>query len=285
MLSDFFRKGSPRLRDAHDALAFAVHAAMLKDNFDCVGVGHEDDTNDAEKKVVLGLSPPGWNNLDEVYEFRYRHSRLPGDVTLLKILRFDRSLIVHTMRQKDNQLHTTELNVDDYIVPSVGLLDSSQFLKNESGLLNVLCQGAVGQVTPPEEKLKPKTTEREEHRHANPLVDPNFVMRPRPIPVGGDFDQDLNPFFPGGLGGGPGYPGPGNLFGPERFRIPGQGDLGGPRGMHPRYDPTGPFGPLGQEPNPDHLRMPRGFDSGPGFGPNLGRGRGRGGPRGGDPFM
>jgi len=88
---------------------------------------------------------------------------------------------------------------------------------------------------------------------------PPVGRRPDPVfPSGGDFDRDLDPFGGGG----------GNLYGPGNFpfgiggpapRGPGglpRPGTGPPRG--PRFDPFGPFGGLGRDPDPDHARRPGG---------------------------
>lgn len=70
----------------------------------------------------------------------------------------------------------------------------------------------------------------------------------------------------------------GNLFGPDRFHVPGPRGPPGPRLPAPRFDPVGPFGDPFGEPNLDRNARPggRGFGGpGSGFG---GPGSGFGGP-------
>jgi len=273
----------PSFRDIHDAVAFLLHASMLKSKFRCVGVTDAVPTQDAKEMSAV---PEGWNRSEDAYCFQYR---LPEDYkqnesrVLMKFLRMEQSLLIHAVRKggtddNANKSFSLDLNVGDHVKSDVALDQYDKLYRDAAGLITLFEQSIKSKLLPP-----PPVAAAPEHdqRARDPNYDPLRIDRPRPrfddprinpdgrpfVPAG-----EFNPFAPGPFGGGE-LMGPGNFgLGPNpMFGPPGGGIPGGPgvpfpgRGRGARFDPYGPF-PGSNDPDPDILRRPGGRPFGPGGG-------------------
>jgi hypothetical protein len=83
----------PTLHNAHDAVAFAVHTALLTAGFACVGIT---DASATQTKPKRASNPPaGWNAQDDgVYTFVYTHTTAPRRRFLVKCLKDGDNMIV-----------------------------------------------------------------------------------------------------------------------------------------------------------------------------------------------
>jgi len=261
-------KNKPKFRDGHDAIAFVLHSDLIRRGCTLVGLSE----NDSNTKSI-GENPTDWNKSDEAYTFKYLHSSVK-DPILVKMLRMDSQLLIHAASKADGKVHSLTVNVDDYLDRKISLSDYSKIYKDLNGLLSLFANSIGDKVAALKEQAKEtissksKADEREDLRsEEEKLKDfwggvsvPPVGRRPAPgFPSpGGDFDRDLDPFS----GGGGNLYGPGNFpfgiggpapLGPGGLPRPGTGPI--PRG--PRFDPFGPFGGLGRDPDPDHARIPR----------------------------
>jgi len=273
-------KNKPKLRDRHDAIAFLLHSDLIRRGCSLIGLSENDNSTKS-----IGENPTDWNKSEEAYTFKYLHSSAK-DPFIVKMLRMDNQLLVHAAKKDDQKVYSMTVNCDDYVDAKASLSEYSKVYKDLNGLMSLFASSIGDKLALPKEKetSKSKEDQREDLREdlrseEEKLKDfwggvyvPPVARRPPsgfPSP-GGDFDRDLDPFGGGG----------GNLYGPGNFPfgIGGPSPLGpgglprpgtGPMPRGPRFDPLGPFGGIGRDPDPDHARLPRSGRRGGGGDPDI----------------
>ncbi|GMH33740.1 hypothetical protein BSKO_01574 [Bryopsis sp. KO-2023] len=280
----------PTFRNAHDRVAFAVHAVVLSEGYALVGLG---DVN--HKEIPTPDSPEvdieGWNSMDGVYSFRYVDSGGEKPPLLVKCLVVGPSLLTNYLVLGKDQPPETEAvdDVTEYITDSEDLIKG---YKNFGDLVGRLTNAVRGISESKGRTPESKPVDPPKAPHTDPLRD-GPAQRPHPAYVGGP----RYPYYPGGQGGvmpdmgmgvgglGGGRMGGGMHVGPNdpMFRggvrypeMPGRPGLG-----VPRFDPIAPLGMPGSRPE-DFQRGepfrgdPRNLDPdmeqlGPGLGPDSDR--------------
>lgn len=258
-------KYRPGTRDAHDAVAAAVHLALCALGWRPASQGFAD----------------GWNASDDVYTFKYRADVGPREHEVtVKGVRMDGLLVFHAAGDSlGGSLGTLETRVADAhsgggddVVGGFSDLDALVRRVGERLFEPVLAaalgrdpaaHSADARQRRAEEDAMERRRRREEQDARNPLR-AGPPMRPG---RGGDFGGDMfPPPFAGGPMGpmgpmGPPMPGGGGMYagpGHPMFGRPGGWGPAGPRRPgdvgRPRYDPMGPFGDQG--PDSDHLPPP-----------------------------
>ncbi|MCL7049220.1 hypothetical protein MKW94_004576 [Papaver nudicaule] len=253
------RATRPNFRNAHDKIAFAVHAMFLNSGFLLIATG-----SPALSDTIL-TSPPsdevgieGWNERDESYGFVYsKNDKGVKYTVLVKCLVIGDSLVIDFMSSKypDKEPLTLQINVNDYNGGDDKTSFANQF-KNFDGLVKKLNMEILSKL---EDTPKPTVNSSPSSSSPSFSVAPDIIddragyVVPPVVP--GIFDDRLpNPgagIYPRhpDVGGGPMLIGPND---PRWFRPAGEHpDLLGPRGIPPgaRFDPYGPPGVPGFDPN------------------------------------
>jgi len=273
----------PGFRDAHDVLAFGVHAVFLQKGYVCNGLGE----GDARKDLPRSECPKGWNDSKEGYCFRYR-GKDGKDETIVKMMRLGASLVVYVskIQKKPKLFHAQFVPRDRIDASQIGGASKSSPSSSDSGKLFVDLGSLVrdlnqdfllplsGQITVEKkdalETSKDKSNEEPKPQHSQP-----HPKQPTPMPLRPQRPDPRMPTHPGLLDPtrpsfNPFSPDTGMLVGPrnprfggtglgpipQRGRRPGRGRLPGAR-----FDPFGPFPGSRRGPGPDHFRIPgRDFD-------------------------
>jgi len=102
----------PQLHKGTEAIALAVHAAMLAVGFRLVGLG-EDERIDAEDPQSL---PAVWNASDS-YAFRYKHAQSAMEY-LVKANRLGSKTVVYALAIGAEKTTHFDITTNDYISPS-----------------------------------------------------------------------------------------------------------------------------------------------------------------------
>jgi len=249
-----------------DLIVACLHAIMIINEFVLVGLGESE--NFAEKNQL----PPEWNQSQESWSFRYKHSKA-SDTCLLKFLKMGSKLLIHAfVKDKEDQIFSMEISTSEYTNSQINNYDNiSEKCKNLGKLIDdfniEISKKILIDIT--FERNLDKNIPKQQPQKVDPLL-----VRPERRGVPGYQDGFIDPLLisPGsgdlwGVGGGfgyipgnlPGTPG-GNYVGPNHpiFGIPGVGGRGGiPGGPgQPRFDPYGPVPNHGGKPRPDHFRPP-----------------------------
>ncbi len=83
----------------------------------------------------LGPVPLGWNKSSDAYCFRYVHDRLaPQGIFLLKLLRLDDRMMIYVMRKDENAVHSMDVGILDYVLPSVASDPPAQVFRDVPAL-------------------------------------------------------------------------------------------------------------------------------------------------------
>jgi len=235
-------------------LAFAVHSAILNSGFVCTGSASLDFTEAENWPSVL---PLGW--LDDTgakFSFRYRARSSASDKLVWKgvVMTDLLAISANDPYSTGKDAMTMHLRIKDFVKSKAGeppaLVESK-----ERELFSVI-----------EERIIPIAGVRKSPQGD---VSPNYflnnlptvgVSRPSgmvsPQPGPGGFQGDL---VPGGAGGsmlfGPGNPQFDARFRPQNPRLT-DPNLRGGRIPEARFDPYGPMGGVGFDPDPDDLPMP-----------------------------
>lgn len=264
-----YEKG--KLRSGEDALVCCVHSFLIGRGFKCVGHGEQAPTATAKKSDML---PSSWAEGHDHYALTYQHET-SGETFLLKIVKFDRMLLVNFLRFKDERVASFEIRPTDYVENNLSSFDTA--FKNLDKLWKLLDTELLNTFANKSKTCPPsKSTEqpRSEPHQQDPLrATPGrrqWEEHASPFGIG---RSDLDPFA---------GPGSGMIFDPMRSGMPSYGSpaggIGGPnrlpRGAVPpgaRFDPFGPpdLDPSGSRypdfrnsrsgPDPDHLPPP-GYD-------------------------
>lgn len=269
------------VKNKFDSLFILLHAIMTKvGDFHLVGLGEEGDVT-VDQKL-----PTKWNQSNDAWVFRYKHSQQGSRTFLLKGLRLGDKLLVHAIEVNTENVCSIELNTKDYIKEDAKFdttpVDFNNFYKNVERIIKEMTDNIIAHLlSVVKQQPKQEQPRREQQRYPDyrpqPYPDTRYrgeYGQPHPL---GDFrtgDQDLWP----GRGGLP-SPGGGNLIGPNHpgfgsldpYRggggdfpppFPGGGGVGGggrPPGIPPgaRFDPYGPpINPRGGIPDHNELQPP-----------------------------
>lgn len=290
------RASRPTFRNRHDGCVFAVHAAILSAGFRLVATG----------QAALGDPPPsdkvkdepevgveGWNEVDGVYAFRYKgEGNLPIGVTM-RCLSVEDILLIDVVPEPLEPLSAplhAEISLSKFLVETNSQNYADHF-SDLQGLLNLFNKDILLPLTKTAdtgvrgtESVRDVLQDRERPRGGPgqgfipPSMGEGNMGGYRPPFVPGIGSDDLLPgggggvFFPRRGGGGDGMMlGPndpywGRVGGEGNFPVPGQNIPGVPPGA--RYDPIGPPGIRGFEPN-RFIRGGRGNPSRPPGHPDL----------------
>lgn len=266
------RASRPSFRNAHDKVAFAVHAAFISSGYLLTATG-----NPAFSETALSSTSTDevgierWNELQDDYAFVYFNPEKGSKKVLVKCLVMNDKLLVAALADGASEPIHLEINVEDCVAENGGTNYSGQF-KNLDKLVKTLDKDILSKLDGSSDKPTSSETRPGQRQNLNepgmgvaepqhsqtypaglvyPPVNPigGSDLFPGPgagmYPTRGDFGSGsmlLGPNDPrwfGGVGGDPSFPG---------------GQPGVPPGA--RFDPYGPPGVPGFEPN-RFTRMPR----------------------------
>ncbi|OIT39139.1 PREDICTED: probable proteasome inhibitor [Nicotiana attenuata] len=132
------RASRPTFRQAHDKVAFAVHAAFLASGFVLHATGPSASTDDAlSSSSTDEVGIDHWNESEDSYAFVYSKPEKSSKKVLVKCLAMNNKLLIDTLRDGDNEPLHLELSVEDYIVKDGGTNYNAQF-KNLGKLVGEL---------------------------------------------------------------------------------------------------------------------------------------------------
>ncbi|VVB05604.1 unnamed protein product [Arabis nemorensis] len=276
------RSVTPKFRNNHDKVAFAVHASFLASGFILTATGRpafaDDALSSSPSQDAVGID--GWNEFNGEYAFVYRNPEKGSKKVLVKCLVIDGKLIVNAIREGGAEPNHLEIEVGNYAEESRDGDYTAQF-KNLGKLVTDLQSEIIdklnGRVKPASSRT-PSSSETNEERGQyvgipdplGPQIHPSGVVIP-PVPRDGGY-SDLHPGLGAGMYPHRGGSGDGSmLVGPSdpRFFSP-YGDqpgfMGPPQpGVPPpgaRFDPYGPPGVPGFEPGRFTRQPPRGPGNG-----------------------
>ncbi|RZC84231.1 hypothetical protein C5167_047013 [Papaver somniferum] len=257
------RATRPNFRNAHDKVAFAVHAMFLNAGYLLTATGSQ-----AFSDTIL-TSPPsdevgieGWNQSEDSYGFVYLNTDKGVKYTVLvKCLVMGDFLVIDSMSSKypDKEPLSLQINVNDYNGGDERTNFASQF-KNFDELVKKLNLEILSKLedtpkptgnsssSPPSSTVPPVASGIVDDRvgYIGPPVAPGIFDDRLPGPGAGFYPRHPD------IGGGPMLIGPND---PRWFRPagghPDRPDLLGPLGIPPgaRFDPYGPPEVPGFEPN------------------------------------
>lgn len=266
------RASRPSFRNAHDKVAFAVHAAFISSDYLLTATG-----NPAFSETALSSTSTDevgierWNELQDDYAFVYFNPEKGSKKVLVKCLVMNDKLLVAALADGASEPIHLEINVEDYVAENGGTNYSGQF-KNLDKLVKTLDKEILSKLDGSSDKPTSSETRPGQRQNLNEpgmgVAEPQHtqtypagLVYPPVNPIGGsdlfpgpgagmyptrsDFGSGsmlLGPNDPrwfGGVGGDPSFPG---------------GQPGVPPGA--RFDPYGPPGVPGFEPN-RFTRMPR----------------------------
>ncbi|XP_010256757.1 PREDICTED: probable proteasome inhibitor [Nelumbo nucifera] len=275
------RASRPTFRNAHDKIAFAVHASFLASDYILTATGHPAFSESALSSSSDEVGIEGWNDTDDSYGFVYVNESKGSKISVMvKCLVMGDSLIVDALLIGNGETKplNIQINVNDYDGRSEGT-NYSQMYKNfgelvrclDSNILSKLKESLMVPSSSSSSLPRSKASVESEHDKSDPGVRVTEPQVPQQIPPG-----LVYPPVPS-LGSSDLYPGPsagvypsrgtgiggGMLLGPNdpswfggiggEHRFPG-GAPGVPPGA--RFDPYGPPGVPGFEPS-RFARVPR----------------------------
>ena len=88
------RASRPVFRQRADALAFALHAALLAEGFVLVAAGAAAEDEPGADAALREAGPDGWDASPDEYAFRYRQESASGGTVVLKALSASGKLFV-----------------------------------------------------------------------------------------------------------------------------------------------------------------------------------------------
>ncbi|KAF2226712.1 PI31 proteasome regulator N-terminal-domain-containing protein [Elsinoe ampelina] len=109
-------EASPQLKSPYDAVAVAVHAAMIAVGFRLIGLGEDDRLPHSDKPVRT--LPDNWNLQSPAsFSFKYAHTQSSMQF-LVKVNRMGTKAVVMGMGIGDDKTTTFDVKIDEYISPS-----------------------------------------------------------------------------------------------------------------------------------------------------------------------
>uniref|UniRef100_A0A5B7BN80 Putative proteasome inhibitor n=1 Tax=Davidia involucrata TaxID=16924 RepID=A0A5B7BN80_DAVIN len=270
------RASRPSFRNAHDKVAFAVHASFLSSGYVLNATGppaFSDNALSSPSTDEVGIDR--WNEFGGDYGFVYTNPDKGSKKVLVKCLAMNDKLLVDAVSDGDSEPVHLEINVGDYVGENGGTNYSSQF-KNLGKLVSSLEKEILT-------KLNGSSTANSSTQPSSSRTREGPRDNPNPLSVGVPEPQGPRPYSSGLV-----YPpvipvGGSDLFpGPPPGTYPMRGDFGAGGGMfvgpdHPMFGGIGrgPSFPGGQPGFPPVIPLPPGarFDPyGPpdvvGFEPN-----------------
>eukprot|EP00850_Spirogloea_muscicola_P006436 SM000030S11445 [mRNA] locus=s30:734031:736404:+ [translate_table: standard] len=262
------KAAKPVFRDDHDRVAFAAHAAVLASGYSLVAAGRSVDAEPSEAKESEATS--SWKNSNGTYAFRYAADDDPERTMILKGTAMGESLMLDAAA--DSRTTNTELKVKDYVADTSNSSYARQY-KNLRLLVEHVERDILKDLYPPIASAKSTSRSSQGKTETSRLIEGENQPQWQPAQGSGLYvpnqgHDDLYPasglgVFPmqpdmPGLMGGVGIPGGGGmLLGPNDPRWLGVGSSQGPYGggLPPgvpagaRFDPYGPFGVPGFEPD------------------------------------
>ncbi|KAL6987683.1 hypothetical protein U1Q18_013432 [Sarracenia purpurea var. burkii] len=274
------RAARPTFRNAHDKVAFVVHASFIASGYVLHATGppaFSDDVLSFPTTDEVGIEQ--WNEFEDDYAFLYSNPDKGSKKALVKCLTMNDKLLVDALNEGGFEPVHLETNVGDYARENGGTNYASHFkdlgklvsrIEKEilSKLNGTLKEPLSTQRSSPTQPSSSITMEFEVTGPPAPQSYPAGIAYPPVNPVGG---SDLFPgpgagVFPtrGDFGSGNFGRGGGMFVGPDHPLFGGIGSgrdpglPGGLPGVPPgaRFDPYGPPGVPGFEPNP-FIRGPR----------------------------
>ncbi|XP_059305504.1 probable proteasome inhibitor [Lycium ferocissimum] len=272
------RAARPTFRQAHDKVAFAVHAAFLASGFVLHATGPNASTDDAlSSSSTDEVGIDHWNEFEDSYAFVYSNPEKSSKKVLVKCLAMNNKLLIDAFRDGDNEPLHLELSVEDYIVEDGGANYNTQF-KNLGKLVGELNKAILTKYSG--SSTANSSTQTSSSEKGGLRDQPNVERQPDyPYQREGSFPSGyVVPPIPG-VGGGDLFPGPGAGVYPTRGGPGGDGSMfvgpndprffggmggdptrlpGGLPGVPPgaRFDPYGPPDVPGFEPG-RFIRDPR----------------------------
>ncbi len=233
-----FKSVQPVLKEKHEVIVVLVHWFLVREGFQCLGVGTERDLLPSD--LPSELLPEGWNNNTQTYYMRYWNpvskKILVLDVTIASPKEVHINIVGDPETVVDGIALDFDLYLGDYDLSQTTKVKIPQIMPRVDEVIHNLQKHF--EVLVPKESVdidqpRPSAQKPETPRPRTPLTEPSYSFIPRPInPFNGVGRGDLDPF---GIGCG-------------MLGIP-------PR---PRSDPTGPvpdsgfdhFPPPGRRPFP-----------------------------------
>ncbi|RVW44512.1 putative proteasome inhibitor [Vitis vinifera] len=132
------RASRPSFRNAHDKVAFAVHAAFISSGYLLTATG-----NPAFSETALSSTSTDevgierWNELQDDYAFVYFNPEKGSKKVLVKCLVMNDKLLVAALADGASEPIHLEINVEDYVAENGGTNYSGQF-KNLDKLVKTL---------------------------------------------------------------------------------------------------------------------------------------------------
>ncbi|PSS32640.1 Proteasome inhibitor [Actinidia chinensis var. chinensis] len=127
------RASRPFFRNAHDKMAFAVHAAFLASGYSLLATGppaFADGALSSTSTDEVGID--NWNELEDDYAFLYLNSKK----VLVKCLAMNDKLLVDALSDGDSKPLQLEINVGDYVTEND--TDYSSKYKNFDKLVSIV---------------------------------------------------------------------------------------------------------------------------------------------------
>ncbi|XP_059647122.1 probable proteasome inhibitor [Cornus florida] len=264
------RAYKPVFRNAHDKVAFAVHASFLASGYVLNATGPpalSDDALYSASTDEAGIDR--WNESEDEYGFVYLNPNKGSKKVLVKCLAMDDMLFVDAVSDDGSKPVHLEIKVGDYVEENGGDNYSSQF-KNLGKLVNIIDKEMLtklnGSSTTSTSTQSLSSETRAGQRDIPIPIDVGVAEPHYPQPYPSGFVPPLggSDLFPGpppgvfptrggfGSGGGmfvgPDHPLFGGIGGDPGFP---RGQPGIPSGIPPgaRFDPYGPPNVPGFEPN------------------------------------
>ncbi|GLJ32723.1 hypothetical protein SUGI_0658340 [Cryptomeria japonica] len=272
------RASRPSFRNAHDRVAFAVHASFLSAGYSLTATGTEAAAASAPSSPgheEVGIE--GWNEMEDAYAFCYSKSdKGENKSVIVKCLVMGDMLIVDAAlisAKENSEPCNLEINVNEYINDSTTSSNYSEQYKDFPTLVDRINSAIISKLEDSPKKESAANSSRstatssgQEANESQPVLgrpvyqpDSSGLVYP-PVPSFGGSDLFPGPgagIYPrrsgGGMGGGmllgpndPGWGNIGGMGGDEGLGFPGE-----VRGVPPgaRFDPYGPPGVPGFEPN------------------------------------
>uniref|UniRef100_A0A061RDY3 Proteasome inhibitor subunit 1 (PI31) n=1 Tax=Tetraselmis sp. GSL018 TaxID=582737 RepID=A0A061RDY3_9CHLO len=291
VISAIVRSARPSFRSKHDRLAFALHAFVLGKGFKLVAVGKTADEAAAGPASSAEEVPvDGWQELQDAYAFKYVSDDTASRTLILKCIIAGDMLLAHAAAVGSTvEPSSVELNTDQYATESDDLVKGYRDLDGLAAVLESSLKPSVDAAlsagAPSEQRGNESTNKntvghgKASHGEAAERAEADRLREPlrAPDPSGMPYPPHPAPgigagdFLPGGGLGPPGMGGPaggpmrggGMHVGPDspmfdgRLRHPAGPSFGGPWVPGSRYDPIGPPGMEGFDPD-DFRRGPPG---------------------------
>ncbi|KAF8402998.1 hypothetical protein HHK36_011092 [Tetracentron sinense] len=109
------RASRPSFRNAHDKVAFAVHASFLASGYLLTATGppaYSENALSSPSSDEVGIDK--WNETEDCYAFIYSNPEKGSKKVLVKCLVMGSNLLIDVLREGDGEPLHLEINVEDY---------------------------------------------------------------------------------------------------------------------------------------------------------------------------